>query len=307
MAKAKWELPNVLTLIFLQLFFFAVAVFFGVIVGKLDIRTSFYSIGLAFLITILLSAISAYIGSSVARHQATQQILVAEEELEEKLKMVAQQAEIIQKESQEILHLPDRCRECAVNLKLYIDLLKQITELVLEKYGVEPETLISLAKLIEIEGNVKAKSQIWVMTSALELEETILKKTIFKNIKKRVKYIYFLPKGETMLIERLIKLFKEGVETEEPTNETKELLTIYTVPNHFVYMTVLVYDADAPEPTVLVKLPQRKIGTKEKFFLSFKVPSQDAKPFINSLHQFMGKSNVCSHLEKTEINLYERG
>lgn len=259
-------------------------------------------IWLVFCCILITAGISSLIGAVVTLYGLRERISAAGKELEGRIEALKDQAKKLQEDSQSFSTQSQNCTRCSQELKSYVDSLHQVLDLVLSKYGVEPQSLVPLSELVRIEGNVGEEQEIWVLTSALELEETVLKETIFNNIRKRIKYVYFLPEDETMLPERLITLFKKGLsKLKKPEEEIENYLDLYVVPRHFVYMTVLVYGATTPTPIVLVKFPQRQVGKGEKFYLSFRVPDQDADVFVKSLHQFMSEKNVCNNSRRYPI------
>lgn len=254
-------------------------------------------------IAILILFVSIISGACVAIIFTRGRFFEIEKKIETILGNVHNDMEMVQKEFKNIHDLPERCQNCVDDLKCNFNLLQDVVDLMLAKYGIEPEALVPFQKLKEIEGNVNEKSEIWVSTSTLGLEETILKQTVFDNINKQIKYVYFLPRDTERLKNRLVSLFNEGVmKWGKPIEETNLVLNIYEVPKHFVYLNFIIYDAaSSNKPIVLFVLPQKDKTEAEELY--YRVPDGDAEIFIESLNQLKGQ-NMCSNVTKMNINPY---
>lgn len=263
-------------------------------------RFSAFDFGIA----ILISCMSIIVGSLAAIVVSRSRSFEISEEIKTNLKIMHNDAGIVKKEFEKIYELPERCQNCVDDLKSNFTLLHDVVDLMLDKYGIEPEALVPFLKLKEIEGSVNEKSEIWVSTSTLGLEETILKKTVFDNINKNVKYVYFLPRDTERLKNRLVSLFNEGViKWGKPIEETNLVLSIYEVPKHFAYLNFIIYDAaSSNKPIVLFILPQKDKTEAEELY--YRVPDSEAEIFVESLNQLKGPQNMCTNIKKVDIKLY---
>lgn len=127
--------------------------------------------------------------------------------------------------------------------------------------------LITLEELEKIENVAKS---VWVFSHALSQDER-WKDKIYQKVKDGCQYSYFIPpKGESMAedqFERLVKYWKEKAQKEKVNfrNENgggetrieigKGLIKKYIVNPHCFLVTVLVYDASANTPKIVIKLP----------------------------------------------------
>lgn len=174
---------------------------------------------------------------------------------------------------------------------------------VLEKFG---RSIITYHDLVQIEGSVKNNRNIWVLTSALELEVDELKETINMNLRNGIKYTYLIPKDDTILQKRMKKLTlrwkKEcGLSVEKAQKQIKCLL----VPAHFTYMTVIVYEPYEKQATVLVKFPTSSIYEKEKYPFIYRVdtkPKEAWQSFVNNLEDLIDDNRECRLTESMNID-----
>lgn len=298
MPKTKSDLSWWVTII-LVVVFVGVAQILSVVLGKLDIITVVWS----FILIVLVVALAALIGAIVTRLTANQQILTVEEELVEKFKSLEQQVDRFEKESQKISNLPERCQECTKYLNDTIESAKEIIHIALEKFG---GSIVTYRDLIEIESSVEEKGDIWVLTSALELEDVELKKIVRNNFKKKIRYIYLIPKEDKVLQKRMIKLAKQWKnDCDLSIDDAQKQIQCFLVPKHFAYMTVIIYNPYEVPPIVLVKFPTSRVYKKEKYPLIYRIdvePKEAWKNFLDSIQELIDDKPNCSQVEPLAID-----
>lgn len=265
---------------------------FGLLFEKLNITNV--------LMAIILVVLSAITGAIVARLTASQRLTESEENLQGKFNALEKNISNFQNEIQKIIDKSTICQNCANTLYLSIKTVKEVIE---GKFG---EALITYEDLIQIEGSVNPKGEIWVLTSALQLEEVELKEVIYNNFKKGIKYKYFIPEEDLRLQKRMRDLAnKWQQDCELSVDEAKEQIQCYIVPKHFAYMTVIVYDPYKEPPTVLVKFPTSEFYEKEKYPLVYRVdtkPKEAWSVFVDSLQELMAESKRCPHTKRLTID-----
>jgi len=285
--------------ILLILVVFSFSILLTIMLEKRDIVFT----AIAFCIVIL----SALVGALVARFSANQQFIIAEADIEKKSKYIQQKInEIgdvikeIRNEAKNVIKNSDNCKSCINSLGLLAQTLKQVID---GKFG---ESLITYEGLIEIERNVKSGGEIWVLTSALELEDRELNEIIKKNFDKGISYTYLIPDNDEILHKKMIRLAKKWQkESNLSETEASQRIKCILVPSHFAYMTVIVYGPDEDIPTVLVKFPMSQFYEKEKYPLIYRVdtkPRQAWKTFVDSLQDLISQKRKCSFAETLEID-----
>lgn len=191
---------------------------------------------------------------------------------------------------------------------------QEITRIAMEQFG---DSIITYHDLAEIERNVEEKGQIWILTSALELEEEEeLAKIIRENFKKKIEYIYFIPGGDRnkILKEVMIKMaLKWQSDCNLSKEEAQELIKCYLIPEHFAYMTVVIYNAQnktkGKPPIVLVKFPASDTFKKEKYPLIYRVDTKTEeawKTFVRAMFDFMVDPK-CSQMHELLIDFQDEG
>ncbi len=237
-----------------------------------------------FLLAAGLVAVSSFVGVLVARFTASDQILKAEEEFK-KVKVDLD------------------------NLDKAIKSSQTITRIVIEKFG---KSIVTYHDLIELESKVEENGQIWVLTSALELEDAELKEIIRTNLRKKIVYTYFIPDNN-----KLLKIDMKRMACEWQTDckltkeEAQQRIKCYLVPEHFAYMTVIIYNAHnqtkTKPPTVLVKFPASDTFRKEKYPLIYQVdtqPEEAWKTFLKAMIDFMVEP-TCKHVTELKIDFHD--
>jgi len=196
-----------------------------------------------------------------------------------------------------------QCQNCVDDLKMNLDLTNKIMKLTLDKSGIEYEALVPFDELKKIESDIKENGEIWVATSDLKNEENRLKETIFQNIKKQVKYVYFLPnENRITYTKNLLKVFNEGIiKCGKSLDETDNVLHLYEVPKHFLYLDFVVYNPSTSNQIVLFLLPHNKKNGDDELY--YRVPNDQAHDYIESLNQ-LASENVCKKVNKVDIDLY---
>lgn len=197
-----------------------------------------------------------------------------------------------------------QCQNCANDLKMNLDLVKEIGKLTIAKSGIEYESLVPFEELKAIESGIKENGEIWVSTSDLGNEETRLKETIFQNIKKQVKYVYFLPNdNRETFTKKLVHLFNDGIiECGKSLDETDTVLHLYEVPRHFFYLEFVIYNPSTINQIVLFLLPQNKNTGDDELY--YRVPNDQANPYIESLNQLASETKICKNVNKLNIDTY---
>ena len=181
-----------------------------------------------------------------------------------------------------------------------VDTISQIAK---GKFG---KSIITYQDLAMIEKDVERDGEIWVLTSALELERDEgaegLADIIKINLKdKKIKYIYFIPDNDDVIARNMKKLAVEWQKSCKLTKKAaKEQIRCYVVPNHFAYMTIVIYNAqnatNSKPPTVLVKFPLSDVYKKEDYPYIYRVETDTDKawrPFLQSLMYFNTASSIC--------------
>lgn len=203
-----------------------------------------------------------------------------------------------------------QCQTCVDNMKKSVDDLKknlnsvqEILKLVKGHSGTDYEALVPYIELQEIESSIENKGEIWVSTDDLGNEETRLKETIFQNIKKEIKYVYFIPKDSSETFKkRLVHLFNEGVQKSGKSIEhTNKVLHLYDVPKHFCYMDFVIYNPSTEKQIVLILLPQNN-GTGDELY--YRVPKGQTKNYVESLNQLASGNKFCNNVKSVTIEEY---
>ncbi|MFC1561078.1 hypothetical protein ACFL4V_01225 [Candidatus Latescibacterota bacterium] len=291
MPITKIELPWWTGIVF-GVIIVGIATTISVLLSKFDATNIFTAI-----VLVTLSAIS---GAIVARFTASKQITDAEEDIKRKFNALEGQITKFQDEINKIIAQSEICRNCANSLGLSVKTVKQLIE---GKFG---ESLITYEDLIQIEGIVENNREIWVLTSALQLESVELREVIYKNFKKGIKYKYLIPQEDKRLQKRMIDLAKEWQSScNLSARDAQEQIQCYLVPKHFAYMTVIVYDPYKDTPTVLVKFPTSEFYEKEKYPLVYRVdtkPKEAWEVFVHSLQEMMDDPQKCVLTKQLSID-----
>jgi len=235
---------------------------------------------------------SAVIGAIVARLTASQQINHAENDLKERFDNLKGLIEIAEKKVDDIKNQSLVCQNYSNSLSLAVTTLRQIIQ------GEFGKSLITYEDLKQIENSVANNAEIWILTSALELEDNELKDVIISNFKKGVKYKYLIPKEDLILQRRMKELALEWqTNSGLSLDQAKQQIQCYLVPQHFAYMTVIIYNPYKPPPTVLVKFPTSEFYQKEKYPLIFSVDSKPKEAwdiFLTAFQDLIDDSRKCS-------------
>lgn len=291
MSKTKFSLP------------WWINILFGIIVVGITITISvllrpFNAFNI--LISIILVVFAAITGAITARLTASQRLTEAEETLQTKFSAFENQIASFRAEAQKIITQSEICQNCATSLSLSIKTVKQVIE---GKFG---KSLITYEDLIQIEGSMEKNKEIWVLTSALQLEGVELRQVMLKNFQKGIKYKYLIPQEDKRLQKRMKDLAKEWqLSCSLSMQDAQTQIQCYLVPKHFAYMTVVVYDPYKEPPTVLVKFPASEFYEKEKYPLIYLV---DVKPreaweiFVHSLQEMIDDERKCPLMGRLTID-----
>jgi hypothetical protein len=145
-----------------------------------------------------------------------------------------------------------------------IMLYKELNELYHSGY------LMNTEQLIQFEGKITKASkkyrEIRVLTKFLEIEKKKeMKDGIVDNITRGITYRYLIPENKKSEFREIAEEWREMCLKKNPDLEEiiTERIKCVIVPNHFPYMTVVVYGPDLPTPDVVVKFPYREPDQKE--------------------------------------------
>jgi hypothetical protein len=176
------------------------------------------------------------------------------------------------------------------------------------------KSIITYQELAQIEKDVEEDGEIWVLTSALELERDTGKEgladIIQTNLDKNIGYTYFIPDKNPTLARNIKKL---AIEWQKKSNLSKKvaqkLIKCYVVPDHFAYMTIVIYNAQnatkTNPPTVLVKFPLSDTYKKEDYPIIYRVDTDTEKawkPFLDALMYFNVDKSKCEASHSLPIN-----
>lgn len=254
----------------------------------------------AILLAIILVVLASIIGGIIARFAAGQQITKAEEDIQKEIKNLEEKVREVHSETKTIIDHSNTCQDCITSLNLSIQTLKQILK------GELGESLITYEDLKQIEGSVNEEGEIWVLTSALQLEATELNDIIYKNFEKGIKYKYLIPSSDVRLQTKMITLAKKWQKDCSLSEDAaREQIQCYLVPDHFAYMTVIVYGPYDDTPTVLVKFPTSEFYEKEKYPLIYRVdakPREAWKTFVDALQEMILDRRKCSLTQPLKID-----
>lgn len=208
----------------------------------------------------------------------------------------------------------------SMKLEKYIDKLgtnvNKMDDITGKALEVFKGSIITYEELINIENSVEANGEIWVVTSALKFENEELKEIIRSNFKKKITYIYLLPKENDDFLTNKMKDLAKGWKNDcnLSDEEANKLMKCILVPKHFVYMTVLVYNvqyinqSDSNNPTVVVKFPESDVFHKEEYPFMFIVkdtPNDSWRIFVNAINDFIERKTKCSECSKDDIKQYK--
>ncbi len=215
-----------------------------------------------------------------------------------------------QDKSLNLLNRLDEINNSGHALDHYIEKMKQALK------GTIGESVIDYKELIRLENSVEDNSEIWIMTSALQLEtDSEMGKVIRNNLKRGVIYRYLIPMEDAKVQDRmkdLINVWKTDCSLS--IEKAREQIRCFLVPQHIVHMTIAIYNAknDTPPPVVIIKLPTSQIYTKEQYPLVFCVqdkPESATKasdPFVRAFLELMnsaeGTQTFCNVSKVMDIN-----
>ena len=247
---------------------------------------------------------SAIIGALVARLTASQQITRAEDELNLKYDDVKKLLTSVQRQAEDMKKQSLICQNYGNSLSLVVSTLKQVIQ---GKFG---EALITYEDLKQIENSVRNNTDIWVLTSALELEDNELKQVIISNFKKGVKYKYLIPAEDRVLQQIMKALALDWQKTAElSVAQANQQIQCYLVPQHFAYMTVIIYDPYKSPPTVLVKFPTSEFYQKEKYPLIYRVDSKPKEAwniFLEAFQDLIDDGRKCKLTQPLKFDFEDK-
>ncbi len=241
---------------------------------------------------LLIIICSVFLGALVTRLTASQQLIETESDLSKKYDNLKTLTESVGKEVNAIKSQSATCNDNSNSLSFLVATLQKIIQ---SNFG---GSVITHKELEHIENLIPENDEIWVLTSALELEDNQLKEIIINNFKKGVVYKYLIPKEDLILQERMKKLALDWQNNSRLSIEAaKKQIQCYLVPKHFVYMTVIIYSPLKSPPTVLVKFPTSKFYKQETYPLIFRVdsePKEAWKIFLEAFLDLIDDGRKCS-------------
>jgi hypothetical protein len=176
------------------------------------------------------------------------------------------------------IHLPRKKNEltCASNMDTFgancatcKNAIEHVSNLK-EYLKIDYKSIITHDMLDNIEKSVPKNSQIYALTSDFTLENGDFKNIIIENMKRGVRYTYFIPNTEDdvfVFTNSVIESWKLLIPNLE------ELLTCYAIRADLTYMTILAYSVEAKEKTeIIVKFPTGKYYNATDFPFHFKIP-----------------------------------
>jgi len=181
--------------------------------------------------------------------------------------------------------------------------VKSLKDIMYDQGGTD--ALIYREDLEKIEAAVPANGEIWILTSALELEAGALKQIIRDNLRNGVRYTYLLPEERPDLQDRMRDLARSwATDCQLPPNKAQEQIRCVLVPEHFAYMTVAIYNPTADPPIVLVKFPTNEVYTEHDYPVIYRVaarPREAWSAFVKSLRQLMEGKRFCVKAQPLQI------
>lgn len=301
MAKTGLQL-SILTNPVITAFLLVLAIAAGVVLSKvlgiLPGELSIMSVAAALLIIFL----SGLAGALVGRFSLRNDISAAEQVITGMLDSVHQEAQRLADGISKVPEIQGQCGTLQEAMRKAIDSAAEITRIAL---GEMSESVTDVNGLVSLEARVGAGQHIWILTSALELEDRELKRVIQENLRKGVKYTYLIPKEDLALQERFKEMAKEWAT--HCNNDPGEQIKCFLVPEHFVYMTVIIYNAYGPNhdpPTVLVKFPTSAAFQPKKYPLVYRVAPQPPEAwgtFRKAFQDMIHTHRACAHTQELAL------
>jgi len=196
-----------------------------------------------------------------------------------------------------------------LNRKMYADksseilMFEQLNKLRQEGNVMNTNELIAFEKkMIQ-----RKKCEIWVLTMFLEIErKPDMKSAIVDNLLKGHSYTYLIPNGNKKEFHSRVNEWFDMAKTKNNSLQKSTFLKgikCILVPEHFPYMTIVIYNARSPRPEVVIKFPYREGGGKvDELFerWMFKVTAgEDAFRIRNALKELIdstvGKEHICDN------------
>ncbi len=253
---------------------------------------------------LLVTLLSAFIGGLSALFMTSHIVHEAEEKVNEQINRLSTQAKQFETISQNTSTQLQESHKCINLLHEEISRVQEIVKVALERFS---KSIIDYHGLMGIEDSVRDDGEIWVLTSALELEGDELEEIIFKNLQRGIRYKYLIPKEEWRLKKKMQDL-AEKWESHCSASPTEQI-QCYLVPKHFAYMTVIIYEPYNNSPTVLVKFPKSDVYEKDKYPFIYKVdnePEDAWKTFVDAIQELMdGEKNICGYVETLSLEFSE--
>jgi len=282
MSKMNFNLPPWLSII-IAILILCATIAIGYLIDRFNIVHVLSAIGLV--------VVAATVGVIMASLTASQRLTEAEENLQKKSSTLEEHIIKVQDETQKILAKSKMCQDCINSLEISVETVKQIIQ------GKLGEFILTHDDLVQIEDSIPEREEIWVLTSALELEDNELKEVIRKNFGKKIKYKYLIPKRKDLIYKMIFLAQQWRRDCNLSVEDAKELIECYLIPEHLVYMTVVIYNPNSSKPNVqpivLVKFSTSEYYKKEDYPFILQVNPKQVGAwnfYIESLKKMMHTS-----------------
>ena len=163
---------------------------------------------------------------------------------------------------------------------------------------IESGCLIQTLDLIEFEKNFET-GKIWVLTQFLEIEKREeMREAIVNNLLDGIEYTYLIPVDrKDDFKNRVSDWLKYAHQKDKSFNKEKLMKQVkcIIVPNHFPYMTVVVYNPHNIAPQVVIKFPYREKSHEDILYEKwmFKVSrGDDAQRICTSIDDLIKSATV---------------
>lgn len=266
----------------------------------LPIPTKPSTLALSGLFVLLLTCLTAIIAAQIAKLRGTIDVDEKLNKCEKLLMEFSNESSRINSVLGESANTIVKQKTILSNLQISLNTFKQIMA---DHLG---DSLVNHEDLAHLEANVKPNSEIWILTSSMQLEATELENIILDNLKKGVTYKYLIPLEDKFNLSRFKTLARQWqIGADLSTEDAIKQIQCFLVPCHMAYMTVIIYDPYNIPPDVLVKFPTSDIYTKQEYPLIYKVestPHEAWKVFVDALQSLLEEERECTLTKQLDIN-----
>jgi hypothetical protein len=145
------------------------------------------------------------------------------------------------------------------------------------KANLTHDSLITYEDFKRLEQDVQANEEIRIFTAEFKLDEDeeFQKSVILPNFREGVKYIYFIPDNPEIKnrFKNIAKIWQKKIPT--IADQSNPLLEVYLVHPSFVFMTIVIYNANKASKDVIVKFPSGTFPIAKYPFI-FKLAPDDS-------------------------------